>query len=201
MDLFGYDNQLNILPYDGEVLYFGQSLDDDKATSLMSVLLRDINWEHDELFIYGKHITTKRKTAWYGDNPISYTYSNSTKTALPWVPVLSELKAFVEKQTEATYNSCLLNLYHTGDEGMSWHSDDEKELGPETIIASLSLGAERKFSFKHKSTKENVSLTLANGSLLVMKGLTQRYWKHSVPKTTKVLEPRINITFRTIHNS
>lgn len=198
MDLFGFDNQLNLLPQDGEVYYFGKLIDDDKAQALMSELTKSIKWQHDELIIYGKHITTKRKAAWYGDSPFRYTYSNTTKTALPWIPVLLELKILVEQQSQSTFNSCLLNLYHGGDEGMAWHSDDEKELGDQPTIASISLGAQRKFSLKHKKTKENISLPLANGSLLIMKGVTQKHWQHSLPKTTQVLEPRINLTFRTI---
>ncbi len=198
MDLFGFDQQLNILPCDGEVYYFGKLIADDKAQALMSNLLQDVRWEHDQLIIYGKQITTKRKTAWYGDSPFGYSYSNTTKIALPWIPALLELKSLVEKQSQSTFNSCLLNLYHAGDEGMAWHSDDEKELGDQPTIASLSLGAERKFSFKHKSTKENVSLPLGNGSLLLMKGVTQKYWQHSLPKRIKVKKPRINLTFRTI---
>ena len=198
MDLFGFDQQLNILPCDGEAYYFGKLIDDAKANALMSDLLKNISWEYDELIIYGKHIITKRKTAWYGDTPLKYSYSNMTKTALPWIPALVELKRLVEKQSQSTFNSCLLNLYHTGDEGMAWHSDDEKELGDQPTIASLSLGAQRNFSFKHKSTKENVSLSLESGSLLLMKGITQKHWQHSLPKTTKVSEPRINLTFRAI---
>lgn len=198
MDLFGFDQQLNILPCDGEAYYFGKLIDDVIASALMCDLLKNISWEYDELIIYGKHIITKRKTAWYGDTPLKYSYSNTTKTALPWIPALVELKRLVEKQSQSTFNSCLLNLYHAGDEGMAWHSDDEKELGYQPTIASLSLGAQRKFSFKHKSTKENVSLNLESGSLLLMKGFTQRYWQHSLPKTTQVEEPRINLTFRTI---
>ncbi len=199
MDLFGFDYQINILPYDGEVYYFGQFIDDDDAASiLLSELIQNIRWRHDELFIYGRHIITNRKTAWYGDSALKYSYSNTTKTALPWVPALSSLKNLVEKQTQTSFNSCLLNLYHSGVEGMAWHSDDEKELGEEPTIASISLGAERKFSFKHKRTKENISLLLERGSLLFMKGVTQKHWQHSLPKTTRVTEPRVNLTFRTI---
>ena len=200
MDLFGFDHQLNILPCDGEVYYFSELIDDAKATLLFTELLENISWEHDELVIYGKHITTKRKTAWYGDNALKYSYSNTTKTALPWIPALIGLKKLVEERSQATFNSCLLNLYHTGEEGMAWHSDDEKELGSKPIIASVSLGAERKFVFKHKVSKESVSHHLEQGSLLLMKGSTQQHWQHSLPKTKKVTEPRINLTFRTIIN-
>jgi len=180
------------------VYYFGEIIDDMKADRLMKALLQDINWQHDELIIYGKKITTKRMAAWYGDRSYSYTYSNATKTALPWIPALTELKLLVEQQAEWKFNSCLLNLYHSGEEGMSWHSDDEKELGDQTTIASLSLGAERTFSFRHKHTKESVSLALENGSLLIMKGKTQANWQHSLPKVRHVNQPRINLTFRTI---
>lgn len=201
MDLFGFDSQVNILPHDGEVFYFGKLIEDGKAQALMSELIQNITWQHDELIIYGKCIVTKRKVAWYGDSPFQYTYSKATKTALPWIPVLSELKSLVEQHSQSTFNSCLLNLYHGGDEGMAWHSDDEKELGETPTIASLSLGAQRKFSFKHRNTKENVSLPLENGSLLLMKGVTQKHWQHSLPKTTQVIEPRINLTFRSIIES
>ena len=201
MDLFGFDQQLNILPFDGEVYYFGKVINDVEASELFCDLLKNINWEHDELVIYGKHIITKRKTAWYGDDELKYSYSNTTKTALPWVPVLTKLKELIEEKSQSTFNSCLLNLYHAGDEGMAWHSDDEKELGDQPTIASLNLGAERKFSFKHKKTKESISLTLESGSLLLMKGVTQSHWQHSLPKTTQVKGPRINLTFRTILES
>lgn len=201
MNLFGFDKQFNLLPYDGEVFYFDVVIDKLKAEAYFNDLLKSITWQQDELIIYGKQITTKRKIAWYGDDEFRYTYSNNTKTALAWIPALIELKALVEQQTESSFNSCLLNLYHNGDEGMGWHSDDETELWEKPIIASLSLGAERKFSFKHNQTKEGVSLDLADGSLLLMKGVTQKHWQHSLPKTTKVKEPRINLTFRTIKNN
>lgn len=201
MDLFGFDKQFNLLPYDGEVYYFDKILDEVKTEEFLKNLIKNISWHHDELFIYGKQIITKRKVAWYGDSDCEYSYSNSTKTALPWSAELSEIKEIVEVQTQSTFNSCLLNLYHNGDEGMAWHSDDERELGQQPIIASVSLGAERKFVFKHKQSKENISHVLKQGSLLLMKGLTQQYWQHSLPKTKTIKEPRINLTFRTILNS
>jgi alkylated DNA repair dioxygenase AlkB len=134
--------------------------------------------------------------AWYATSNIDYTYSNISKKALPFTPVLLSLKQIVEQKTGETYNACLLNLYQNGSEGMGWHSDDEKELEPMASIASLSLGAERKFSLKHKQNKQTVSVILENGSLLEMKNETQLFWKHALPKTTKVLGPRINLTFR-----
>jgi len=198
MDLFDFDQQFNLLPYDGEVFYFNSIIKKSDSEIFFNRLLNTVAWEQDKLFIYGKNIVTKRKVAWYGDKSCRYTYSNNTKTALPWTITLSEIKTIVEQQTQTYFNSCLLNLYHCGDEGMAWHSDDEKELGDKPIIASVSLGTERKFAFKHKQTKESVSHILEQGSLLLMKGDTQQYWQHSLPKTTKVIHPRINLTFRKI---
>lgn len=188
----------NLLPADGTTDYYGKILSDADANRYFEKLMETIAWRNDEAVIFGKHFITKRKVAWYGDRDFSYTYSNTTKEALPWTPELLELKALVEKLSGTQYNSCLLNLYHDGDEGMAWHSDDEKSLGKDTSIASLSLGAERKFSLKHKQSKETVSVQLENGSLLVMKGKTQTHWLHSLPKTKKVKQPRINLTFRTM---
>lgn len=188
----------NLLPQDGIVRYFGKILDHTESQHFFEAFLSTIEWRNDEALIFGNKITTKRKVAWYGDQSFSYTYSNTTKMALPWTKELLEIKAMVEVKTGETFNSCLLNLYHSGDEGMAWHSDAEKDLKRDGTIASLSLGAERKFSFKHKHTGETVSLFLENGSLLTMEGKTQTYWLHRLPPTKKVLSPRINLTFRTI---
>jgi alkylated DNA repair dioxygenase AlkB len=136
--------------------------------------------------------------AWYGSDNFSYTYSKITKHALLWTPELLALKHIAEMHSGHTYNSCLLNLYHNGAEGMAWHSDDEKMLEKNGAIASLSFGAERKFAFKHKQSKQTVSLALAHGSLLVMKDTTQANWLHRLPPTTKISTPRVNLTFRTI---
>ncbi|MDJ1481114.1 alpha-ketoglutarate-dependent dioxygenase AlkB [Cytophagaceae bacterium YF14B1] len=198
MDLFNTDPIVNILPADGIAHYYGKILSVTDARYYLDQLLQTIEWKNDEVVIFGKHIVTKRMAAWYGDEKFEYTYSNTTKQALLWTSDLLKLKTLVEQTTGSTFNSCLLNLYHTGDEGMSWHSDDEKVLGPNTEIASLSLGAERKFSFRHKQTKQTTSVILENGSLLVMKGTTQTYWHHALPKTKKVSRPRVNLTFRTI---
>lgn len=198
MDLFNVGEPENILPYDGEAIYYGRVISAKEAQGILQLLLDEVVWKNDEAIIFGKHIFTKRKVAWYGDAEYAYTYSNTTKQALIWTPELLKLKLLVEKITGARFNSCLLNLYHTGDEGMAWHSDDEKSLGKNTTIASLSFGAERKFAFKHKETKQSVSLVLDSGSLLVMKGTTQTNWLHRLPKTTKVTRPRVNLTFRTM---
>jgi len=203
MDLF---EQLNksprcILPYEGAVCYHGPILSQTDADHYYSELLNTIAWEHDRAMMFGKEIITKRKVAWYADKAFSYTYSKITKTAKPWSNVLLDLKKIAEDQSSETYNSCLLNLYHNGNEGMAWHSDAEKDLKKDGAIASLSFGAERKFAFKHKENKEVVSTVLEHGSLLVMKETTQTHWLHRLPPTKKILTPRINLTFRTIEKN
>ncbi len=190
----------NLLPYDGVVEYHGCVLPLAEANKYFRLLLDEIDWKHDELVLYGKRIVTKRQVAWYGDQPFRYSYSKSVKFALPWTPTLLALKSLVEQSSGENYNSCLLNLYHQGEVAMAWHSDDEPELKTDGAIASLSLGAERKFNFKHKTTDERVSMLLEHGSLLVMKGQTQRYWQHALPPTKTISLPRVNLTFRTIES-
>jgi len=197
MDLFAGPDT-NLLPFDGEVYYQGLVIPQASADLYYNKLLEDIAWQHDEAYIFGKHFITPRKVAWYGDAAYAYTYSNATKTALPWTPELLELKALAGRLTGTEYNSCLLNLYHNGSEGMAWHSDDERALGPDTTIASISLGAERNFLFKHKQTGQRIAVLLEHGSLLVMAGATQSHWLHRLPPTKKIKGPRVNLTFRTI---
>ena len=200
MELFDIpsDPSVNLLPGEGIVNYYGKLMSASEANAMAQALLDCIEWRNDEAVIYGKRIITKRKVAWYGEEAFSYTYSNTTKTALPWTPELLFLKNLAEKHSGETYNSCLLNLYHDGSEGMAWHSDGEKDLRKNGAIASLSFGAERKFCFKHKKSGEKIDVFLEAGSLLVMKGETQTHWLHRLPPTTKVHQPRINLTFRTI---
>jgi alkylated DNA repair dioxygenase AlkB len=197
MELFKQE-KINVLPCDGTADYYGQVLPVDQADKYFQSLMETIEWKNDEAIIFGKHIITKRKAAWYGDAGYDYTYSRVTKQALPWTKELLSLKALAEAITAFRFNSCLLNLYNNGDEGVSWHSDDEKSLGPNTTIASLSFGAARKFSFRHKQTKSSASVTLAHGSLLVMKDDTQANWLHSLPKSKAIRNARINLTFRKI---
>ena len=198
MKLFNEDEVSNLLPKDGRVNYYGKVLTSKEANQYFDLLMQNILWKNDEVVIFGKHVVTKRKAAWYGNSDYLYTYSNITKQALPWTKELCELKQIVEELAGAKFNSCLLNLYHNGNEGMGWHSDDEESLGENNTIASLSLGAERKFLFKHKQTKQTVSLVLEHGSLLVIKDATQANWLHSLPKSKNVTHARINLTFRTI---
>lgn len=200
MDLFSTEPReaSNLLPEGGIVHYFGQIWNQHDSNRYLEDLLHNIAWKNDEAVLYGKRFITKRKVAWYGDQEFEYSYSNTTKKALPWTDTLLELRAMAEAKTGETYNSCLLNLYHSGEEGMAWHSDGEKTLKKDGAIASLSFGAARKFAFKHKISKETVSLILEHGSLLVMKGATQSNWLHRLPPTKTILEPRVNLTFRTI---
>lgn len=200
MDLFEHSSGeiSNMLPADGTVHYYGVILDRELADHYFTTLMHTIEWQHDKAIIMGKEITTKRKVAWYADKPYEYGYSNVTKIANPWIKPLLELKKIVEDRCNEQFNSCLLNLYHSGEEGMAWHSDAEKALKKNGAIGSLSLGAERKFMFKHKQTKEKIEKILEHGSLLVMKDQTQSRWLHRLPPTKKIQTARINLTFRMI---
>jgi alkylated DNA repair dioxygenase AlkB len=198
MIISGDERIINLLDRDGIVNYYGKIMTSSDANRYFELLLNNILWENDKTIVFGKAIVTKRKVAWYGDSDYSYTYSNSTKQALAWTKELLGLKQMIENVTGSNFNSCLLNLYHNGDEGIAWHSDDEESLGRNNNIASLSLGAERKFLFKHKLTKQIVSILLEHGSLLIMTGSTQTNWLHSLPKSKRILQPRINLTFRSI---
>ncbi len=186
----------NIINQDGQAHYFGPILTEEQNSYYWEELLHKMEWANEKVVMFGKEITTKRKVAFYADESIEYTYSNKTKKGLPWTPSLLSIRELVSKHTHQSYNACLLNLYHDGEEGMGWHSDDEREIVPNSSIASLSIGAERKFSFKHKATKETQSLLLQNGSLLEMAGSLQQNWWHALPKSKKVNGPRINLTFR-----
>ena len=193
-----FDFNSNLLPKEGTVNYFGKILNTKTADHYYQALLHNIPWQNDKAIMFGKKIITKRKVAWYGEEEFTYTYSKITKRAIPWNKELFFLKELIERKTGEQFNSCLLNLYHNGEEGMSWHSDGEKNLKKNGAIGSLSFGAERKFTFKHKETKEKVELYLEHGSLLIMKDETQTHWLHRLPPTKKINSPRINLTFRSI---
>ena len=197
--MFQADSSENLLLKDGAVFYYGDIVSHEKANTYFLKLRDEIAWENDEIIMFGKRIVTKRKVAWYGNLPFEYTYSNVKKQAIDWNETLLELKSLVEDITGYAFNSCLLNLYHSGEEGMAWHSDDEPELLENGAIASLSFGAERTFEFKHKKDKSKVKVLLEHGSVLIMKFPTQKHWLHQLPKTKKSSTPRINLTFRTIN--
>jgi len=196
--LFAFDEPVNILPKDGTARYFGVVFPLEESARYYRELMETVEWKNDQAMIFGKLIITKRKIAWYADQTYDYTYSGITRKALKWNAILLELKLKAEELTGETYNSCLLNLYHDGSEGMAWHSDAEKDLEKHGTIASFSFGAERKFAFKHKATGEKREIFLENGSLLTMEKETQDFWLHRLPPTTRVNSPRINLTFRKI---
>ena len=190
----------NLLPKDGTVNYYGKIFTEEQSEIYYVKLLNEINWQHDVVKIFGKEIITKRKVAFLGDEGISYKYSGKTKIAEKWLKFILEIKSTVEQISGEKFNACLLNYYHNGSEAMSWHSDNEKEILKHSAIASVSFGAERKFGFKHNFTKEEISLILENGSLLIMKDEIQKYWKHKLYIESKITQPRINLTFRMIVN-
>jgi alkylated DNA repair dioxygenase AlkB len=192
-------NRPNILPQDGIAFYYEKIIADDQVKQLYDALFYNILWENERVIMFGKEIITKRKVALYSDPSIAYRYASKTKIGLPWTSTLLTIKNTIESITKESYNACLLNLYHNGEESMGWHSDNEKEIITNSSIASLSLGASRKFSFKHKLSKETVSIELEDGSLLEMKGSVQAQWWHALPKSKKVTDARINLTFRQMH--
>lgn len=199
-ELFAPETSENILPQDGIVQDFGLILNEDEAQQYFDYFYHHLAWQHDEVIIYGQHYKTDRKVVWYGDEHYQYHYSGMVKQAYQWNSLLFNLKMHIEELTGHQFNSCLANLYENGMQGVGWHSDDEpsllSEVGGQTVIASLSLGATRKFRFKHKTTSDNVDVLLHTGQLIVMKGQTQHYWKHMLAKSAKITEPRINLTFR-----
>lgn len=202
MDLFGYqdsDTQINLLPYDGRVNYFGAVLG-NQADNHLSETLKLIDWQSDIVRMFGKTIVTKRQYAWLGNEPYAYTYSGTCRRAAPMPATIAHIKSVVESVTNAQFNACLLNLYHDGSEGMGWHADNEPEILATSPIASVSYGAHRRFDFKHRVTGDKVSLILEHGSILLMSAETQQHWLHQLPKTTKVSEPRVNLTFRTMND-
>nr|WP_206077672.1 alpha-ketoglutarate-dependent dioxygenase AlkB [Pontibacter sp. SGAir0037] len=183
---------------DAEVYYSPHFFSREESDNYLQELQQQVNWKQENIKLFGKEQPMPRLTAWYGDK--GYTYSGLQNAPQPWLPVLLQLKERVEQVSGAQYNSVLLNLYRTGQDSMGWHADDEKELGQEPDIASVSFGIPRKFGFRHRFRKElkNVYLVLEHGSLLLMKGATQHYWQHALPKTGKAVGIRINLTFRNI---
>jgi len=185
-----------LLSGDSTAYYYGKIFTKAESQKYFQALFQNIPWKNDEVTIFGKHIITKRKSAWYGDSDYVYIYSNMMKQALPWTRELLGLKQIVENLVDTKFNSCLLNLYHDGNEGLGWHSDNEKSIQENSPIASVSFGAERKFLFKHKQSRKTISIQLEHGSLLLMKDTTQKDWLHCLPKSKTITQARINLTFR-----
>jgi alkylated DNA repair dioxygenase AlkB len=185
---------------DGNLSFHSAFFPPAESDRLLQGLVRDTPWRQDKIRLFGKAYDQPRLTAWYGDPGKSYTYSGLRLEPLPWTPLLLEIRRQVEREAQVAFNSVLLNYYRHGQDSMGWHSDDEPELGENPVIASVSFGGTRRFDLKHKLRKEveKVSLELGHGSLLLMTGPTQHFWKHQVAKTAKMVEPRLNLTFRVI---
>lgn len=201
MDLF--DDTIivdpNLLPKDGEVLFFPNFFSRLESDQLFTSLLDNIKWQQDSIRFYGKDICIPRLTAWYGDKNKSYTYSGIPMKPYVWTKELLQIKERIEKKAEVEFSSVLLNRYRTGDDSVAWHCDDEPELGINPVIGSVSFGASRQFKLRHLEEKELIrDVELNNGSFLLMKGETQHKWEHCVPKTKKKIGERINLTFRVI---
>lgn len=200
-DLFEATDRLERIPIaDGEVYYVSDLNLGRAADALLRQLIAEIPWRQDNIVVWGKMYSQPRLVAWYGDRGSDYTYSGIKLTPLPWTDLLLDIKSRVETVTATRFNSVLLNYYRDNRDSMGFHSDDERELGVRPTIASLSLGEERTFVLKHKINKfaHPIRLRLESGSLLLMKGEMQRYWKHGIAKESRPCGPRINLTFRRI---
>jgi alkylated DNA repair dioxygenase AlkB len=196
--LFQSDSIVLNLP-DAEIIYFPTFLKKEEADAIYNELIQNIPWQQDEITVYGKKHLQPRLTALYGNEGKPYSYSNIVMQPHPWTSLLQKIKSHIESVSKTNFTTVLLNYYRNGSDGNGWHADNEKELGTNPIIASLSLGAERTFQLKHNSDSTlKKSLILEHGSLLLMQGTTQHFWKHQIPKTTKPIGPRINLTFRMI---
>lgn len=184
---------------DGELLYLPRWLPEPVADQWFNGLQAETPWEQPRVHLFGHDHPVPRRVAWYGDPQASYTYSGLKHQPLAWTPLLASIRQQVEVQVNAPLNAVLLNLYRDGQDSMGWHSDDEAVLGRNPLIASLSLGGERRFDLRRKGQGRIAhSLQLEHGSLLVMRGATQHYWQHQVAKTRRPCAPRINLTFRWI---
>lgn len=195
----------NLLSELGQATYHVSVFSPQECERMIAALMNEISWRQEPIMMFGKKVMQPRLTAWCGDPGKTYRYSGLKMSPEPWTPTLLKIKARVEKMAGSEFNSVLLNQYRDGRDSMGWHRDNEKELGPEPVIASVSFGAARKFQFRRYRQKNplKVNLSLESGSLLLMSGLTQEYWEHALPKTSQarkapLVGPRINLTFRRI---
>ncbi len=189
---------INLIPCNGELYLIKDFYGFHECDLLFKQLQSELGWQEEAIFIYGKRLKVPRLMCWYGDAEAAYRYSGVNHQPLPWTLALQAVREKIEQRCECAFNSVLANLYRDGQDSMGCHADDEKELGQNPVIASLSLGDERLFKLHHKSGKEKLDIVLGHGDLLVMAGEMQHHWMHSVPKTKKAKSPRINLTFRKI---
>lgn len=195
--LFDKDS-IELLPFDSSAVFHSAGFEAERAQSMFERLLKEIPWEQRQIRMFGKLIDQPRLVAWFGDGGTSYTYSGLTLTPHPWTLVLDECRKRCEELAGVSFNSGLANLYRDGQDSVSWHSDDEPELGVEPVIASVSLGSIRRFDFRHVSGEPTIKTELQSGSIVIMSGRSQSHWKHQIPRTKRVNEPRINLTFRQV---
>lgn len=190
---------MNLLPRDGVIYYYPDFFTEDESREFFQILLTETPWKQEPIKIFGKEVMQPRLTSWYGDNGLSYRYSGLSMQGAGWTPTLLRIKEKIETKTESRFNGVLLNLYRDQNDSMGWHRDNEKALGTRPVIASVSLGATRRFLLRHYEIKDlKQEMELKDGSLLLMKGKTQHFWQHSVPKENSATGPRINLTFRFI---
>jgi len=184
---------------DGRVRLWQAAFDAELAASWLEALLVEVAWQTEHITMFGKTHEVPRRVAWYGDAGATYRYAGVQHDPLPWSPLLGQIRDEVQDLLPTlAFNSVLLNLYRNGRDRMGWHADDEPELGPNPVIASVSLGATRRFDLKHRVTGEKVQVSLPSGSLLVMDGPLQRHWLHQLPATARIHDPRVNLTFRQV---
>lgn len=195
------DQDLLAMP-EANVLFYQDFFSQQESDSFFQILLNEIKWRQEKMMIYGKEVDLPRKTAWYGDKNKSYKFSGIQLEPEPWTSTLLKVKEKIEAVAKIRFNSVLLNLYRDGNDGLSWHTDAEPELGNNPVIGSVSFGGTRKFSFKHKNRRElKQHINLTHGSFLLMSGTTQHFWLHQISKTKRKVDPRINLTFRVIYDS
>jgi alkylated DNA repair dioxygenase AlkB len=196
-DNIGVKEGLTVIE-NGEYIFYPSFFSKSEADFLLKDLRNTIVWKQESMNMYGKKIDFPRLTAWYGNNDKPYSFSGITLQPLPWSNDILKIKSKIEPVAKTEFNSVLLNLYRNGSDSISWHTDAEKELGINPVIASVNFGATRKFQLRHIKTKEKLEIELAHGSLLIMQGELQHFWQHQVPKTSKPVRERINLTFRVI---
>lgn len=187
-----------ILKHDGDVVYVPNFIPSSNSLELFKKINQEVSWQEKSIKMFGKNVLQPRKVAWHGKKDAFYKYSGVVNTPQPFTKTLLNIKTMIETKLSLEFNSCLLNLYRDGHDYMGYHKDNERELGQNPLIASLSLGATRSFLLKHKKDNLRHSIELETGSLLVMKGATQNNWHHALPKRLRVKEPRINLTFRKV---
>ncbi len=181
---------------DADIQWWPDFLAPPLADALFQQLLSDIPWRDDHITLYGKTYPVPRRQQWFADGGLSYTYSRIEMYPTPWTASMEQVRTALTQATGLVFNTCLANLYRDGQDSNGWHSDDEEELGPDPVIASVSFGATRDFRLRHNNSRQTHTLALTHGSLLLMGSGSQTHWQHTLPKRTRVHEPRVNLTFR-----